>query len=658
MELFSRKAKSPKKLEAKIWPSNFENKDFFSKEEKEIMRFVKSNIEDGNFVAGVNPVGEGIINKISYYFSRNTGLMTFLIINREKESVVSGMEMLETVSTSLEKHIMNRLLDSKVLFMKESDKKFLKIPYNHYVVLQNVNLTTLKKKEKEFFRQYENKLLFKNLTTINNKDIIAESKYNIAGSDYQLSEIEEKSIIERLSPEYSVIIPEKYDEDTIERVPAKKINTRSFSLDITGKEIEYKTFALDDEQVELINDLSLGHRLILANPGAGKSVVLLSKAFKVCKLYPDSEVLVTCYNSNLAESYGFRAACSGFNEGKKLHISTFHKFILNLTRDTLGLRLSINEFDKALDVLEQAIDNGKIKLRFRAIFIDEVQIFEPRWLDICYKLINANEEHIFLLAGDLNQDLRNMSKKGKAVWQLAKLIPSNFRGRVKYLNKNYRNTREICSYINTQLEFMNTKTEQIGVNVTKEFDINTFGITDRQGIPVTVKRINKFDFQKEVIMSVKEIHKKYNVDYSDIAIIFPYKLQPVLKYYPLAWIRSGLDKEGIYYKIICPDGKNPKEKYIGGDGVVLTTVDSALGLDFRAVIVAAIYPLSYINRDYKFIEITEWNMLNNFSEEEKEAYLNGLRKIYTASSRAREILYVLSEVREKLPIDEFIKPKE
>ena len=65
-----------------------------------------------------------------------------------------------------------------------------------------------------------------------------------------------------------VYVPEIEDE-----LPAE-------SEEITGDEVEYRTFYLDDYQVGQINDMGRGHRVILANAGAGKSVLLLSKAFK------------------------------------------------------------------------------------------------------------------------------------------------------------------------------------------------------------------------------------------------------------------------------------------------------------------------------------------------------------------------------------------
>mgnify|MGYP000512558637 CR=1 FL=1 len=145
---------------------------------------------------------------------------------------------------------------------------------------------------------------------------------------------------------------------------------------ITGKELEYKTFFFDEYQVGVVNDMGKGHRVILANPGAGKSVLLLSKAFKYASLYKGSNVLLTCYNSNLADSYNFKRSCANFGKDIKLFIMTFHKLVKKIYEECLHSHCASNiateeEIQKCIDMVKQ----GKVKLRFKAIFIDEVQIF-------------------------------------------------------------------------------------------------------------------------------------------------------------------------------------------------------------------------------------------------------------------------------------------
>ena len=126
------------------------------------------------------------------------------------------------------------------------------------------------------------------------------------------------------------------------QVVEKKNAATEHNLRITGKELEYKTFFLDEYQVAQVNDMGTGHRVILANPGAGKSVLLLSKAFRYASLYKDSKILLTCYNSNLADSYIFKRACANYGNNNNLYIMTFHKFVKKIYEECLHIRTESN----------------------------------------------------------------------------------------------------------------------------------------------------------------------------------------------------------------------------------------------------------------------------------------------------------------------------
>lgn len=216
---------------------------------------------------------------------------------------------------------------------------------------------------------------------------------------------------------------------------------------ISGNELEYKTFFLDEYQVAQVNDMGKGHRVILANPGAGKSVLLLSKAFKYASMFKESKVLLTCYNSNLADSYRFKKACADFGDNKNLFIMTFHKLVNEIYRQCLHKRCSSPyATDEEIQSCIDMVKGGKLDLRFKAIFIDEVQIFNPLYLELCYYLLDREDpDHVFLMAGDLNQAVRKLSRRGDAPWKQINGVNLDFTGRVRYIEKNYRNSKEIPS---------------------------------------------------------------------------------------------------------------------------------------------------------------------------------------------------------------------
>ena len=92
--------------------------------------------------------------------------------------------------------------------------------------------------------------------------------------------------------------------------------------------------------------------------------------------------------------------------------------------------------------------------------------------------------------------------------------------------------------------------------------------------------------------------------------------------------------------------------------MVLSTIDSSLGLDFRAVILAGLYPYEYIyTEDKKTKKINDWTQLAKLPSDEQESVKVQLRKLYTACSRAREVLYVLSDIEAGSPFDDVLEDR-
>ena len=166
------------------------------------------------------------------------------------------------------------------------------------------------------------------------------------------------------------------------------------------------------------------------------------------------------------------------------------------------------------------------------------------------------------------------------------------------------------------------------------------------------------DIQKEVIAAVKEISSKYKIGYSDIAVLFPYKQHSLVKYYFMYWLTQALDKEGIPYSLITSSDDEPfaKKKFSETTGVVVSTIDSSLGLDFKAVIFTGLYPYNFVfgDKGHK-VEIKSWSTIKRMSDEDQTKVQSQMRSMYTACSRARDVLYVLSDLKVGSPMEEILK---
>lgn len=650
-------------MSIRLWPQDFERKDHITKAEKALLRYASRNFQNGHMAIGIDPVGLSTDKvKMGMYISPNEGLVTFSIYTGNINALliphyISYVEMVES-------KIYDRLLDSKMLIVRNGQNKALKFPYKHIIIFADeiAGKTSLPQQERNKLLHYATFESLRPITSQGNEKRIEElmifggirKAYDKTFTS--LSDAECRAIFERLAEEYTVVMNETENV----RVPEKKTLVTEKDLRITGREVEYKTFFLDEYQVGIVNDMGKGHRVILANPGAGKSVLLLSKTFKYASLYKGSNVLLTCYNNNLADSYNFKRNCANFGENNNLFIMTFHKLVKKIYEECLHSHCETNvateeEIKKCIDFIKQ----GKVNLKFKAIFIDEVQIFDPLYLELCYSLLEDDEDRVFLMAGDLNQAVRALSRKGDAPWKRMNGVQLDFTGRVRYIEKNYRNSKEIGEYISNMLQHMNTRLSMLDLINSLEYEYNSFKIGTNPTIALKVQTgIPRIDIKKQVISAVKEISTQYKISYSDIAVLFPFRQVPFHNYRFLYWLKQGLDEEGIPYSMIINEHEGSNLKVRQGDvsGIVISTIESSLGLDFKAVVLAGLFPYSYVNVDGMVKgEIKTWTSIKNMPEDQQTAVQSQMRAIYTACSRARDVLYVISDLKVGTPMEEIIK---
>lgn len=650
-------------MSIRLWPQDFERKDHITKAEKALLRYASRNFQNGHIAIGIDPVGLSTDKvRMGMYISPNEGLVTFSIYtgNINAMLIPRYLQYVEMV----ESKIYERLLDSKMLIVRNGKNKALKFPYKHIIIFADeiAGKTTLSEQELNKLLHYATFESFRPITSqgkekrIEDLMIFGGIRKAYDKTFTSLSEAECRAIFERLAEEYTVVMHETENVKVVE----KKTLVTEKDLRITGREVEYKTFFLDEYQVGIVNDMGKGHRVILANPGAGKSVLLLSKAFKYASLYKGSNVLLTCYNNNLADSYNFKRNCANFGENNNLFIMTFHRLVKKIYEECLHSHCETNiatdeEIQKCIDLVKQ----GKVNLKFKAIFIDEVQIFDPLYLELCYSLLEEDEDRVFLMAGDLNQAVRALSRKGDAPWKRMNGVRLDFTGRVRYIEKNYRNSKEIGEYISHMLQHMNTRLSMLDLINSLEYEYNSFKIGTNPTIALKIQTgVSRFDIKNRVIAAIKEISTKHKISYSDIAVLFPYRQVPYHKYYFLYWLQQGLDEDGIPYSMIINEHESSHIKVRQGDisGVVISTIESSLGLDFKAVILAGLYPYSYVNVDGEVVgDIKTWTSIKNMPENQQTAVQSQMRAVYTACSRARDVLYVISDLKPDSPMEEIIK---
>ena len=648
----------------KIVPSNYSEQPCYSTNAKRLMTFLRKKYLDEG-VATIKSYSQGD-GEIGVLVVPKKGIIVFKMMNQNfsNESLFSPLFgiLAENQLKSFKNYYLNSFLMSKSLCVFHSNcYKYLRYPTRFVFVYQNIDISTLPYSKVCSIPVDNKDILFKNFSShLPDNELFSNFEKFDESSFSEISQKMFAPIIERVVPENATLI-DIAPKQTI--IINKKEYNPMFSP-ITGEEREFSALCLDDSQIRIINDTKPGHYLTLANPGTGKSVLLVSKAYRIQSIKNNNNVLITCYNKNLAEHHLTFAQVSGMKT-PNLHICTFHK----LVRDILskkdpdfvrGLNIDDDEkdFDRMIDRFEQLLNAKKIETNLNAIFIDEIQLFDPKWIDICYKLLDKsnNKDFFFEMFGDINQDVKSQRSKGKASWQNTKVVPS-LQGRVKKLEKNYRNTDLIAKYLTAMIEDFNEYLTKLGVPVDPESSCLTSETSKRGSLRTKILITPNDEFSK-VKKIVKELHDKAHAEYSEIAIIYP-ATRLGKWYFPITAIENELDNANIPFSFIHGDAMDGREKryaLFDCDGVVMSTIDSCLGLDFKYVILCGMHFWDYIfdEKENKTKRLT--SELISKSPDAK-FYVNEIgKKIYSACSRARDGLYIIDDLDKDSPIKKIIRP--
>ncbi|MDQ7085198.1 MAG: UvrD-helicase domain-containing protein [Sulfurovum sp.] len=193
--------------------------------------------------------------------------------------------------------------------------------------------------------------------------------------------------------------------------------------------------------------MPFGHYMITGIPGSGKTVVLLSRAVHLAKMYPDWKILILTYNKALTSQ--LQVKLKSIKEDLEdldilidnIEIATFHQ------KSNALSALSPQDYKKnSAEFWQDILPNDAIKNAkpsYDAILVDEYQDFYNNWFELILKLLIEHKDkedkphkNLFL-AGDRLQSIYNPKDIN---WK--KDIGLDMRGRTKLLKTSYRVTNE------------------------------------------------------------------------------------------------------------------------------------------------------------------------------------------------------------------------
>lgn len=551
---------------------------------------------------------------------------------------------------ALDNDIKARLEESRYLTTRD---KVLKCALNICFVIPTVDFasveSTLSPDEKKFCKEH---IVFKEDIQSLRKAGPGQLVGLLPPAD-KVSEEVVNNIFQRLCPE--ITIPKKYILDEHEMITG-----RDGLLEETDRAVQ--SYRLDDRQINFVNKISKGNQLILACAGSGKSVLLISKCFKLASLNPNEEFLITCFNRNLFKYYEWAIAQAGFRN-KNVRCMSFYGLCYHLLESnglpiptSRGWKNSEEEhYSRVFEAVNNALASNRIKERFYGIFIDEVQIFKPEWYRFCFNLLKSKnaEDHFFVIAGDKSQDIKNNIKQGKAPWQGGGASYPEYRGKTLPIEINYRNSKPINDAIDRFVDGAKEVGTEIGVDLTSDPELFLRGTSYRPGNSPRLIELQQYSNNGESYAICDEIKRLLAEGLSevDIAVIVYNRRSPYTtpgwetKHYELlSGIRRYFYKEGWEQPAILIRGESEGATYGSRRGVTIATIEGSLGLDFRAVILAGLRPLGTYEkartiRDFQ--GLTQEQLVAK-----KEAFKKNINFIYTGCTRAKdELSIVLSERR-------------
>ena len=544
----------------------------------------------------------------------------------------------------LENDVKSKLEESKYLVRESGNLRFA---LNISFVFPNVERlqidSDLGDAEKDFCDTH---VLFKNDIQTLRKEGKALLLTRLQPAD-DITEDRVNNIFQRLCPE--ITIPRKFILDDHSSITIKEAA-------LTQIDRAVQSYRLDTWQIDIVNRINRGNQLILACAGSGKSVLLISKCFKLASLNPNEFFLLTCYNRNLNNYYQWAISQAGFLD-RNVRCTTF----LGLCRQLLesnGIPLPTkysnqkddDYYDRLFEKANEALAEGRIKERFYGIFIDEVQIFKPEWYRFCFNLLRSKNDtdHYFIIAGDKSQDIKNNIKHGKAPWQGGGSEYPEYRGKTLPIETNYRNSKPINDAIDRYVSYAKAFGLKIGVDLSSDPELFLRGTAYRPGNVPTLHTITNFSNEGEaaaICDAIKDLLKK---GYSevDIAVIVYNKSQKYTSkgwqthYYSiLPYIKQTFYAENWETPSILISGESEGATYGSRRGVTIATIEGSLGLDFRCVILAGLRPLGSHENARVLSDFS--NLTQEQLDDKQEAFKKNVNFLYTGCTRAKDELTII-----------------
>jgi len=336
---------------------------------------------------------------------------------------------------------------------------------------------------------------------------------------------------------------------------------------------------LDRQQEALARGLGEGHRVIRGVAGSGKTLVLTFRARHLAALHPGHRVLVTCFTRALAGSLARQ-----LGDLRNVEVRTIDVVIKDIVHRCTGTGIDFKPelTDRATAALA-ALDGPEMYPvgRYEHVLVDEAQDFPTPALQLCVRLL-ADQSTSLLVVADAAQNIFRNS----FTWKAADI---NASGRTRVLNIGYRNTREVLEFAHNFLIKGGNVRLDAGAEATDESAVIPPVLSSRHG-PVPLFLISESP-PLECLRIAEHCAERIAKGSTPGSIAVLYGASRAAGFDWLVTLKKAFDRGGIPYRWATDPNDRSGKDTLGADPdkVVVSTIHSAKGLEWRHVVLFAIF---------------------------------------------------------------------
>lgn len=548
-----------------------------------------------------------IIPKVTPFKGINTDM---LYIKDNKLLFIKFMDTTEDLFFILEEELLEVMNEEYELLKIKMEQSKLNIEYNYVFVMPYVDIDDAYKFE-DFI---ENNLIDQTkLEDILTGEVLID-KY-LKGKN---NEIDLNLFLLKICPEYYVLNDKIHLNNSFKKI--------SFYSD----DYKYSATPLSEEQIKDIISINYGNTLFTGGAGTGKTTLMLSKVMKLARVYPHHRFLILTHTKQECNELREKLQVL-YKENTNIDIYTLNAFVLKLAKKynlVVDYNMLKKDYYKTFNnIVKQARNIIKNKNMFKGIFIDEAESFSKDEIEFIREFLYKTK-YIFNVFSCNSLNISNN----------VNIFKDNLK-EIKFdehinLKKNYRQSKELVDFNNNFCENIDRYIKKLRSNV------KTTGFYKTEVIKPSTKSVDIIkvsDLEEQissVIWEVEYLINQKGLDYSDIAIIYPYnkkKLKSGKVMYFQYMLRKALEKANIPYIYAEENLTNISKKV----GITISNIYTIKNLEYKACVICQLEMLY----NHTINDTTQDYQINDF--------IGDLNKVYLATNRACDYLSIVTAFNEE-----------